>query len=85
MKLIDTRASEYFALHEDCKKCKYSLRCYGGCRADALGVDENNIMGKAPGSCELFRGGWVEKIIDVVKKFRPNAKSPVLDDELWKK
>lgn len=85
MKLIDTRASEYFDIHEDCKNCKYSLRCYGGCRADALSVDETDIMGKSPGACELFRGGWVEKIIDVVKRYRPNAKSPVLDDPLWNK
>ena len=83
MKLIDTRASEYFSLHEDCKKCKYSLRCYGGCRADALTVNEDDIMGKAPGSCELYRGGWVAKIIAAVKSVRPDATSPVLDDPLW--
>ena len=83
MKLIDTRASEYFALHEDCRQCRYSLRCYGGCRADALSADETDIMGKSPGSCEIFRGGWVEKIIKTVKECVPNAKSPVLDDPLW--
>ena len=84
MKLIDTRASEYFALHEDCRNCKYSLRCYGGCRADALGDNgSGDIMGKALGACELYRGGWVEKIIETVKKCRPNAKSPVLNDPLW--
>ena len=85
MKLIDTRASEYFSLHEDCKNCKYSLCCYGGCRADALTVDETDIMGKSPGSCELFRGGWVDKIIDAVKKARPNATSSVLESPLWSK
>ena len=85
MKLIDTRASEYFDLHKDCKICKYSLCCYGGCRADALTVDETDIMGKSPGSCEIFRGGWIEKIIDAVKKVRPNATSPVLNSPLWNK
>lgn len=83
MKLIDTRASEYFSLHEDCRKCKYSLRCYGGCRADALEVNGDDVMGKSPGSCELYRGGWVEKIIAAVKSVRPDATSPVLDDPLW--
>ena len=85
MKLIDTRASEYFSLHEDCKKCRYSLRCYGGCRADALNIDETDIMGKSPGACELYRGGWVEKIIEAVKSVKPEAVSPVLDDTLWQK
>ena len=83
MKLIDTRAGEYFALHEDCRQCKYSLRCYGGCRADALILDETDIMGKSPATCELYRGGWVEKIIKAVKSRVPDAKSPVLDDPLW--
>ena len=84
MRLIDTRASEYFALHDDCRNCKYSLCCYGGCRADALTVDGTDIMGKAPGACELYRGGWVDKIIAAVKKARPNATSPVMDNPLWK-
>ena len=85
MKLIDTRASEYLELHEDCKCCKYSLCCYGGCRADALSADETDIMGKSPGSCEIFRGGWVDKIIDVVKNARPDANSPILKNPLWNK
>lgn len=83
MRLIDTRASEYFELHEDCRNCKYAMCCYGGCRADALATDENDIMGKSMGSCELFRGGWVEKIIEAVKKARPTATSPVLKNPLW--
>lgn len=83
MKLIDTRASEYFSIHEDCKHCKFAMHCYGGCRADALSADETDIMGKSPGACELYRGGWVEKIIAAVKKSRPNATSSIFESPLW--
>ena len=83
MRMIDTRASEYFELHQDCRECKYALCCYGGCRADALATDETDIMGKSMGSCKLFRDGWVERIIEAVKKARPTATSPVLKNPLW--
>lgn len=83
MKLIDTRASEYFDLHEDCRSCKYAMCCYGGCRADALDTDEGNIMGKSMATCKLFKDGWVDKIVDVMRRVRPSAKSPVLDNPLW--
>ena len=83
MKLIETKASEYLALNEICDKCKYGHNCFGGCRADALSAGENNIMSKSPSACELFRGGWVEKIIKAVKKVRPNADSLVFSSHLW--
>lgn len=84
MKIINMRASEFLALHEECRECKYSSCCYGGCRADALAVDENDLTGKSPASCMIFRGGWVDKIIETVRKVRPNAKSPVMNNPLWK-
>ena len=83
MRLIDTRASEYFAANDECRACKYSLCCYGGCRADALSADESNIMGKAPGCCEIFRGGWVERIIQAVKSAKPDAESEILGNKLF--
>ena len=82
MSIINTRASEYFALHDDCRECRYSRCCYGGCRADAFG-DGNGLMGKSRSSCELFKGGWVDRIIDAVRKCRPGATSPVMDNPLW--
>ena len=84
MKVIDTRASEYFALNEVCKSCKYSMCCYGGCRADALGTGDGDFMGRSPSTCELFRGGWADKIVEAVLKVRPEAKSPVLENSLWR-
>ena len=72
-------------LHEECRECKYALCCYGGCRADALEIDETDIMGKSMSACTLFKDGWVERIIDAVKSVRPDAKSEVLDNPLWGK
>ena len=83
MKIINMRASEYFAVHSECRECKYATCCYGGCRADALNVDEFDLTGKSPASCEMFRGGWVSKIIDAVKSVRPEATSPVMENPLW--
>ena len=83
MNIINMRASEYFAVHSECRECKFSRCCYGGCRADALSVDESDLMGKSPAACELFRGGWVDRIIEAVRKARPSAKSPVLENPLW--
>jgi len=82
MQIINMRASEYFAVQSECRECKYSRCCYGGCRADALSVDESDLMGKSPAACELFLGGWVDRIIEAVRKVRPSAKSPVLENHL---
>ena len=62
MRLIDTRASEYFALHPECAACEYAKECIGGCRAAALETTPDDIMGKDTFACELFLGGWKPKI-----------------------
>jgi sulfatase maturation enzyme AslB (radical SAM superfamily) len=62
MRLIDTRASEYFALHPECAACEYAKECVGGCRAAALETTPDDIMGKDTFACELFLGGWKPKI-----------------------
>lgn len=83
MNFINTRASEYLALNQICGECRYSRHCFGGCRADALEHDPNNFMSKSPGTCEIFRGGWVDKVIKTVKQVRPNAYTPAFDSALW--
>jgi len=62
LKLINTRASEYFAHNPDCATCEYARVCVGGCRASALEGNPNDILGPDPATCEIFRGGWVPKI-----------------------
>ena len=62
LRLIDTRASEYFAHNPDCASCEHSRTCVGGCRASALEGNPDDILGPDMATCEIFRGGWVTKI-----------------------
>ena len=80
LQYINMTAEEFLNANQECRACKFSAHCYGGCRASALLDDENNIMGKSPNACELFHGGWIKRIIDTVKKARPTAKGPVIED-----
>ncbi|MBQ6774032.1 MAG: SPASM domain-containing protein [Synergistaceae bacterium] len=72
--IVNKRVSEFFALNEDCRSCKYLKNCSGGCRAYALVNDPDNYMGKSPMLCELLLGEWPDKIIELVKGVRPDAK-----------
>lgn len=48
---------------DECHDCEYRYRCCGGCRALATGQDNPDYFGKDPVACEMFKGGWVEKLI----------------------
>ena len=47
---------------DECRECTYRLRCCGGCRAQATGQSCADYYGKDPIICEMFKGGWVEKV-----------------------
>ncbi len=74
MSLIDTRAAEILAHNPDCGTCEYALQCLGGCRASALETTPNDILGRDMACCAIFRGGWIPKIDEAVKKSKPEAK-----------
>ena len=74
MRLIDTRASEYLEKNPECAACGHARKCLGGCRASALENAPGYIMGPDPYVCELFRGGWDVKIMEAVRKAKPEAK-----------
>ncbi|MBQ7560292.1 MAG: SPASM domain-containing protein [Synergistaceae bacterium] len=78
MKLCDMRASDFLKANEECRTCKFTRHCYGGCRGPAL-IEQNNLMATNKDLCELFYGGWIKKIVDAVKQARPSAESPVKD------
>ena len=82
MKLIDMRASDFLKVNRKCGTCKFTKHCYGGCRGVALIEDENNLMGTSETVCEMFKGGWIKKIVDTVKKSRPTAICPIKDETL---
>ena len=73
IELVNKRLRDFFAVNEGCRKCEQFEHCGGGCRAEALSADPDNYMGKSPGLCELLLGGWPEKIIDLMKRVKPEA------------
>lgn len=73
MRLIDTRASECLAHNPECMACEHALQCLCGCRAGALEGNPEDILGIDPYTCALFKGGWIEKIRDVMSQILPAA------------
>jgi radical SAM protein with 4Fe4S-binding SPASM domain len=74
MSLIDTRAATVLAHNPSCSTCPYALQCLGGCRASALETTPHDILGRDMACCTIFRGGWIPKIDEAVKKSKPEAK-----------
>lgn len=68
MSLIETRASQLIAHNEACQSCPYVNRCLAGCRASALDTTPEDIMGRDMAACMLFRGGWTEKIRELMER-----------------
>lgn len=67
MKFIDTTAKEIIDKNDRCKNCEYNKNCFGGCRAAAYG-DHKDLYGIDEYSCMMFKGGYVKKIEDTVRK-----------------
>ncbi len=76
MSLIETRASTVLEHNEDCRNCEFAKVCLGGCRASALETTPNDIFGKDEACCEIFRGGWIEKIDKLMEEIKPEATRP---------
>lgn len=74
MKLIDTRAAEVLQHNEECRNCPHALECLAGCRASALETTPDDILAPDKAACEIFKGGWNTKIIDLMKQIRPDAR-----------
>ena len=68
MRLIDTRATEIFEHNVECKNCEFALDCIGGCRASALETSPDDILAPDKAACEIFKGGWIQKIEEVMSK-----------------
>lgn len=71
MQLIDTRATEILKHNPECSECEYAMQCLGGCRASALETSPTDILGRDQAVCSLFKGGWPEKIADLMKTVLP--------------
>ncbi len=62
MQLISTTLAEYLQQNAECASCEYRWECAGGCRASALQSSPDNIMGPDRAVCQLFYGGYRQKI-----------------------
>ena len=71
MNLIDTRASEVLGHNPECANCEHASNCLGGCRASALETSPSDILGIDRAACEIFKGGWAEKIKEALKGILP--------------
>jgi len=83
MSFIDSRASDYLALHPECRSCEYMSWCLGGCRASALEFHENDLMARDEACCRLFREGYVKRLLALMREIRPEAKCFLQEDEFW--
>ena len=74
MRLIDTRATEVLKHNPECSTCEYALQCLAGCRASALEFDPTDILAPDKAACEIFKGGWVEKIRSTLRDAQPHLR-----------
>lgn len=77
MRLIDTRATEVLLHNPECQSCGYAMQCLAGCRASALETTPDDILAPDRAICEIFKGGWVEKIRETMHRVNPECKSRV--------
>lgn len=82
LRLCNMTADIFLKANEECRTCEFTKHCYGNCRVPALIDDENNLMGTCRISCELYKGGWIKKIVETVSKARSSAECPVKDSSL---
>lgn len=71
MNLLETKASEVISHNPECQTCEHAKYCLGGCRASALETTPEDLMGRDMCACELFKGGWVEKIQALMASIGP--------------
>ena len=71
--MVNLRLHSLFEHNEECRRCDFSSRCCGGCRAEAMTYEPNSYFGKSPVICEMYKGGWPEKIIALMKTVKPEA------------
>lgn len=72
MELVNIRASEVLEHNDKCRECPYKNVCLGGCRAAAMLV-YGDVLAPDDTICSIFRDGWTKKIVEKVKRLRPEA------------
>ena len=82
MDFITTRADRVLAHNAECRDCLWQKWCLGGCRASGLeSSGENDLLYRDMPACEMYRGGWIRKLVEKMKEIKPEARSIVMEDE----
>lgn len=62
MDLITATVADYFEHNPECAACEHRFQCAGGCRGSALLDGSDDLMGRDPAMCLLYRGGYAERV-----------------------
>lgn len=79
MQLMSQKESEFIETNPECAECKYLSICGGGCRAMSYKA-YGNIMRKDNNTCEFFRGGIFKRVLETLRRIRPQAKLNLPND-----
>ena len=71
--IVNLRVRDYLAANAECRNCEYRSVCSTGCRASALEDSPDNYLAKSQTLCTLIKGKWPEKIIELMKRIKPEA------------
>ena len=71
MDLVNARLSAYLERNKRCAGCEWRNACLAGCRGCAM-QDTGDYFGVDKGACLLFKGGYRDKVIEVVKRVAPD-------------
>ena len=78
MSFISATLDQYLEHNPRCASCAYKNRCAGGCRGKAaLATDGTDLLARDPETCELFRGGYYDRVKELIEQLQPRA------TELW--
>jgi len=69
LKCINATLRDLFDSKPECAACPHRLHCGGGCRAYALAGNGADYLGVDGQTCRFFKGGYGEKVKNVVETF----------------
>ena len=68
MDIIGFTVADFMEHNPECKECEYRTNCCGGCRALAVRDHPTDYLAKDLVTCEYFKGGWMEKKNELLRK-----------------
>ena len=68
MKIVGFTIQDFMDHNPECKECEYRTHCCGGCRAIAVRDHPTDYLAKDLITCEYFKGGWMKKKNELLKR-----------------